>query len=155
MSLHLQQPGQLRLLRGHGGSQRAQLVTLFRCGLSELHVALAGRLRDAGEHSMVRHEAAESLGAIAAASPAHAAACEAVLREYLADPEPVVAESCAAALDINAYWTAFNAGGAEEGGTTAVAEGDAGAADSVSYAALKRQQDRQQAAAAAAAAADS
>ena len=110
--------------------------------------ALAARLRDAGEHSMVRHEAAESLGAIAAACAggAAAAACEAVLRAYLGDPERVVAESCAAALDINAYWTAFNAGeGGGEGAGVGVGEGaqEATAAESVSYAALKRQQDRQ------------
>ena len=103
---------------------------------------LAARLRDAGEHSMVRHEAAESLGAIAAACPgAVAARCEALLKEYLRDPVAVVAESCAAALDINDYWSAFNAGGAEgvqeEGG----GGDDAATATNVSYAALKRRQD--------------
>lgn len=46
---------------------------------------------------MVRHEAAESLGNIAASGITE------LLREYLHDPEAVVRESCEVALDIVDY----------------------------------------------------
>ena len=49
---------------------------------------------DAGEAAMVRHEAAEALGAIADD------ACLDLLRRHLADPEPIVADSCVVALDM-------------------------------------------------------
>jgi deoxyhypusine monooxygenase len=51
-------------------------------------------LRDAGEHPMVRHEAAEALGAVA--DPA----CVELLRAHASDPEPIVAHSCIVALDV-------------------------------------------------------
>ena len=46
---------------------------------------------------MVRHECAEALGAIATEE------CMATLREYLADEERVVKESCVVALDMCDY----------------------------------------------------
>jgi len=47
---------------------------------------------------MVRHEAAEALGAIAAdeALP--------ILKQYLNDSEPIVRESCIVALDVHEYF---------------------------------------------------
>jgi deoxyhypusine monooxygenase len=50
------------------------------------------------EHRMVRHEAAEALGAIGGT------AVEEVLAKYRADEEPVVKESCEVALDTVTYW---------------------------------------------------
>lgn len=43
---------------------------------------------------MVRHEAAEALGAIADRVTLE------LLRQYAADPEPIVAHSCVVALDV-------------------------------------------------------
>lgn len=43
---------------------------------------------------MVRHEAAEALGAIADPE------CVALLREHCSDPEAIVADSCIVALDM-------------------------------------------------------
>jgi deoxyhypusine monooxygenase len=60
--------------------------------------ALSTVLRNSGEHAMVRHEAAEALGAIGGA------AAESVLREFLNDPEQVVQESCQVALGIMDHW---------------------------------------------------
>lgn len=51
-------------------------------------------LGDAAENAMVRHEAAEALGSIAAPE------CLELLRQYAADPEPIVADSCVVALDM-------------------------------------------------------
>jgi len=51
-------------------------------------------LRDASEHAMVRHEAAEALGAVADGG------CVALLRAHCADAEPIVAHSCVVALDV-------------------------------------------------------
>lgn len=60
-----------------------------------LSVPTLGRvLRDPREHAMVRHEAAEALGAIADQG------CVALLRAHTADPEPIVAHSCLVALDV-------------------------------------------------------
>lgn len=56
--------------------------------------ALERVLRDADEAAMVRHEAAEALGAIADDR------CVGLLREHTADPEPIVADSCVVALDV-------------------------------------------------------
>ncbi|KAG2501308.1 hypothetical protein HYH03_001106 [Edaphochlamys debaryana] len=55
---------------------------------------LTGVLKDGAEHAMVRHEAAEALGAIA---DSHTIA---LLRDFAADPEPIVAHSCVVALDV-------------------------------------------------------
>lgn len=78
--------------------------------------ALTAVLEDAGEHRMVRHEAAEALGAVGGA------ACEAVLERYRADGEVVVRESCVVALDTMEYWAATNAGGGGEEGEGEAAE---------------------------------
>ncbi len=51
------------------------------------------------EHRMVRHEAAEALGAIGGAD------VEAILSGYKEDEEPVVKESCVVALDTMEYWS--------------------------------------------------
>lgn len=60
-----------------------------------LSVPTLGRvLQDPREHAMVRHEAAEALGAVG--DPG----CVALLRAHSADPEPIVAHSCAVALDV-------------------------------------------------------
>jgi deoxyhypusine monooxygenase len=50
------------------------------------------------EHRMVRHEAAEALGAIGTEE------CEEILKIYLKDSQQVVRESCEVALDIIDYW---------------------------------------------------
>ena len=65
--------------------------------------SLTGSLRRAGEHGMVRHESAEALGAIEGTDDEWAR-CEAVLREFLKDSDPVVVESCQVALDAADYW---------------------------------------------------
>lgn len=59
---------------------------------------LAEVLRNKSEHRMVRHEAAEALGAIGGEK------IEEILREYLHDGEAVVEESCHVALDTIEYW---------------------------------------------------
>jgi len=58
---------------------------------------LTAVLRKEGEHVMVRHECAEALGAIG--SPESVP----VLRQFLHDPHPEVAESCEVALDLIAW----------------------------------------------------
>lgn len=58
--------------------------------VSQLQVVL----EDAGENPMVRHEAAEALGSIAAPE------CIALLKQYSEDPDPIVADSCVVALDM-------------------------------------------------------
>lgn len=58
---------------------------------------LIDSLRDAGENTMVRHECAEALGAIAADD------CEAALRQHLDDAVDVVRDSCIVALDMTEY----------------------------------------------------
>ncbi|GLE10560.1 hypothetical protein PINS_up022706 [Pythium insidiosum] len=60
--------------------------------------ALKKVLMDHAEHRMVRHEAAEALGAIGSSE------CEEILQVYLKDSEQVVRESCEVALDIMDYW---------------------------------------------------
>lgn len=65
-------------------------------------------IADKSEHAMVRHEAAEALGAIAGDS-CHPEEPEiqsvlAVLKEFQADDDRIVAESCDVALDIHDYW---------------------------------------------------
>lgn len=51
-------------------------------------------LEDGGEHSMVRHEAAEALGSIATPP------CVALLEAFCGDRDPIVAHSCQVALDM-------------------------------------------------------
>ncbi|KAG3069260.1 hypothetical protein PI124_g20138 [Phytophthora idaei] len=60
--------------------------------------ALKKVLLDETEHRMVRHEAAEALGAIGSTE------CEEILKQYLKDDVQVVRESCEVALDIMDYW---------------------------------------------------
>ena len=55
---------------------------------------LKGVLEDSTENPMVRHEAAEALGSIAAPE------CIALLQQYAHDAEPIVADSCIVALDM-------------------------------------------------------
>jgi hypothetical protein len=55
-------------------------------------------LRDLQEHRMVRHEAAEALGAIGGDLATKA------LQEFQGDDEVVVQESCEVALDIVDHW---------------------------------------------------
>lgn len=59
--------------------------------------ALQECLLDAGEHPMVRHEAAEALGALGAEAAAPA------LQKGASDEDPVVAQSCVVALDVLAH----------------------------------------------------
>ncbi|EOX94514.1 ARM repeat superfamily protein isoform 2 [Theobroma cacao] len=56
--------------------------------------ALSSILRNASEHPMVRHEAAEALGSIADDESV------ALLEEFARDPEPIVSESCEVALSM-------------------------------------------------------
>lgn len=62
--------------------------------------ALVRSLEDSSEHTMVRHEAAEALGAIGGQS------VEEVLRRYVGDDEAMVKESCEVAVDTMDYWQA-------------------------------------------------
>jgi len=55
---------------------------------------LVACLRDTGEMAMVRHEAAEALGSIGVEEG------EEVLREFEADAERIVSESCVVARDM-------------------------------------------------------
>lgn len=55
-------------------------------------------LKEDSEHRMVRHEAAESIGAIGGAE------AERILKKYLGDEEFVVKQSCEVALDTMDYW---------------------------------------------------
>eukprot|EP01033_Poteriospumella_lacustris_P004071 gene4070-2905_t len=57
-------------------------------------------LRNKEEHRMVRHEAAEALGAIGGE------VAEGVLQDFVHDGEQVVEESCHVALDTIEYWAA-------------------------------------------------
>ncbi|CAM6082756.1 unnamed protein product [Calypogeia fissa] len=56
--------------------------------------ALVRTLKDSSEHPMVRHEAAEALGAIADTQSI------ALVRKFQSDPEPLVAQSCEVALSL-------------------------------------------------------
>jgi deoxyhypusine monooxygenase len=56
-------------------------------------------LQKESEHRMVRHEAAESIGAIGGED------AESILKKYLADEEYVVQQSCEVALDTMDYWS--------------------------------------------------
>jgi deoxyhypusine monooxygenase len=55
------------------------------------------KLAETTENPMVRHECAETLGAIAAEP------CSYILRQYLHDKDQVVRESCEVALDMADY----------------------------------------------------
>jgi deoxyhypusine monooxygenase len=62
--------------------------------------ALETSLRRVEEHSMVRHESAEALGAI----EGRWLDCERILEEFSKDDNVVVRESCLVALDAADYW---------------------------------------------------
>ena len=66
--------------------------------------ALAESLKRLNEHNMVRHEAAEALGAIVGAEEK----CKILLEEFLKDQDDVVRESCEVALDCQDYWSDLN-----------------------------------------------
>jgi deoxyhypusine monooxygenase len=70
-------------------------------------------LKNAGEHPMVRHEAAEALGAIATPESLI------LLENYLADEKPEVKESCIVALDVGEY---VNSGAFEYANTLQLAK---------------------------------
>jgi deoxyhypusine monooxygenase len=70
------------------------------CTTAQLKASLADR----AEHPMVRHEAAEALGAIGSDDAIS------TLREFAADPESIVRESCSVALDM------YDRGGFEDAG---------------------------------------
>lgn len=57
-------------------------------------IALSNILKDANEHPMVRHEAAEALGSIADAQSV------ALLEQFAMDREPLVSQSCEVALSM-------------------------------------------------------
>jgi len=63
--------------------------------------ALEIALRNHNEHDMVRHEAAEALGAI---EGQRWDTVETILHEFSTDPNIVVRESCMVALDAADYW---------------------------------------------------
>jgi len=67
--------------------------------------ALTEVLTNTQEHRMVRHEAAEALGAIGGEE------VELILGEFLDDAEVVVTESCEVALDTLDYWEDFKTSG--------------------------------------------
>lgn len=75
------------------------------CTIPGLEMVLA----DASEHRMVRHEAAESLGAIGGDQ------AEAILQKYAVDDEQIVIESCEVALDTMDYWLSEGVSGIEVG----------------------------------------
>ena len=61
--------------------------------------ALINVLENLNEHRMVRHEAAEALGAVGGEKATRA------LKDFHADSEVVVQESCEVALNIVDYWS--------------------------------------------------
>ena len=76
--------------------------------------ALKERTRDAAEHEMVRHEAAEALGAIGNSD------CVDFLKAYTGEDCPVMLrESCTVALDAVDYWSPAEGGGSSAAGVTA------------------------------------
>ena len=58
---------------------------------------LIDRLEDRNEDLMVRHEAAEALGAIGDRTAIS------ILKKFVDDPEPVISESCEVAMDLLNY----------------------------------------------------
>jgi deoxyhypusine monooxygenase len=71
--------------------------------------ALVERTRDEAEHEMVRHEAAEALGAIGSSE------CVEVLEAYTGPECPtMLRESCVVAMDAADYWAAGEGAGGEQ-----------------------------------------
>lgn len=79
--------------------------------------SLKARVLDGAEHEMVRHEAAEALGAIGDE------ACVEFLQKYVDDGTIMLRESCVVALDAADYWSA--AGEGLEGGAAAAPAAEA------------------------------
>ena len=71
-------------------------------------------LCDTQEHSMVRHEAAEALGAIVDTQ----GACRDIIAQHLNDGDAVVAESCLVALDMLHYWAPYKQGAPPQSSAT-------------------------------------
>lgn len=69
--------------------------------------ALKARITDGAEHEMVRHEAAEALGAIGTGE------CVEFLSGFAKDGTLMLRESCEVALDVVDYWAAGAGGEAE------------------------------------------
>ena len=74
--------------------------------LGQLEVSASGdalleSLSREAEHGMVRHESAEALGSFATEPILEK------LRSYCAHKDPLVSESCEVALDMHAYWAAW------------------------------------------------
>uniref|UniRef100_A0A6N2L399 Deoxyhypusine hydroxylase n=1 Tax=Salix viminalis TaxID=40686 RepID=A0A6N2L399_SALVM len=103
--------GALFALRNHGGDEAVSAIVDSLAASSALlkhevayvlgqlqnkvtSAALCRILKDANEHPMVRHEAAEALGSIADEQSV------ALLEEFSKDPEPLVAQSCEVALSM-------------------------------------------------------
>lgn len=63
--------------------------------------ALQTAVLNATEHDMVRHEAAEALGAVGTGE------CEEFLQKYTSDSAQMLRESCVVALDIADYWSSY------------------------------------------------
>jgi hypothetical protein len=76
--------------------------------------ALAAKLADEAEHSMVRHEAAEALGAIATPE------CLLLLEQYALDKCREVAETCQLAVGRIRYWREQRASTAPAPGSAAL-----------------------------------
>jgi deoxyhypusine monooxygenase len=72
--------------------------------------ALEQSLRNLQEHTMVRHEAAEALGAMEDAWDK----VEPILLEFTKDDNPVVRESCLVALDAADYWGHYTTNTSQE-----------------------------------------
>lgn len=87
----------------HGFNSKSALLRhelAYVLGQMQNNVALPSlieRLDDLQEHVMVRHEAAEAMGAIGDIS------VKQVLEKHLTDPNPEVSESCEVALDLLAW----------------------------------------------------
>lgn len=75
--------------------------------------SLRAVLEDEAEHRMVRHEAAEALGAVGGQE------CEAILEKFRGDGEVVVRESCVVALDTMEYWATHTDGAGAAAGAEA------------------------------------
>ena len=71
--------------------------------------ALSSLLSNKDEHRMVRHEAAESLGAIGGDR------VNTILTGFVLDEELVVKQSCEVALDTMEYWSSYSAAGSNNG----------------------------------------
>lgn len=88
------------LWRGGGGAGDQVAYVLGQMQHPATVPALGKVLSDLGEHQMVRHEAAEALGAIGGEE------AERLLKYFGQDEVEAVKESCQVALDTMDYWSA-------------------------------------------------